>query len=236
MRKLIRILIVAAILALAWIFVDRSVLVVKDVEVTGAREGEAADVIRISGIDMGGSMRKLNAKSAALNVESTGVYSCIAVEKKYPSTVVISVMPRRMAAVIEAGGFMVTLDEAGYVMNVSAAMPEGDYVYVTGVEARRWELGRQIEADADRLSALVTVVNALNKNGAQSYVSEVNVSDKNTLYAYSRTGIYVLLGDADNMDRKVVWMTHALADLESRGETSGRLDVSGGDKADYSAN
>ena len=34
---------------------------------------------------------------------------------------------------------------------------------------------------------------------------------------------------------KVIWMTGALRDLESRGETGGRLDVSSGDKADYSA-
>lgn len=236
MRKLILIIIAAAVAALAWIFVDKSVLVVKNVEVYGAREGETADVIRISGIEMGGSMRKMDADKAALNVESTGAYSCTAVEIKYPSTAIIRVEPRRGAAVIDAGGFMVTLDAGGYVMDVSTAMPEDDYIYITGMEARRWELGRQVAADPARLSAFVAVVSAVNKNGAQAYVSEINVSDKKTLYAYSRTGIYVLLGDESDMDRKVMWMINALADLEKRGETSGRLDVSSGDKADYSAN
>jgi len=43
----------------------------------------------------------------------------------------------------------------------------------------------------------------------------------------------VLLGDAENMERKVAWMLGALRDLEARGETLGRLDVASGSKADF---
>ena len=43
----------------------------------------------------------------------------------------------------------------------------------------------------------------------------------------------VLLGDPDDMDNKIIWMTGTLADLENRGETTGQLDVSSGTKADY---
>jgi len=67
-------------------------------------------------------------------------------------------------------------------------------------------------------------------------VSELNVQDANSIYIYSRTGMRVELGDASNMERKVIWMAGALQDLESRGEITGRLDVSSGDKADYSPN
>lgn len=234
MRKLIWVVLVALILLLAWLFVDRNLLVVRNFEVEGAFDGGNADVIRHSGIAPGDRMRKLDTEKALLNVESTGEYDCISVEKKFPSTVIITVRGRQPAAVMEAGGFMVTMDDEGYVMEISRTMPGEQFVYVTGVEARNWELGRRIEADDERLHAMCEAVKAIVVNGAQAYVSEVNVSDKNAIYAYSRTGIYVLMGDAENMENKVMWMKYALADLEMRGETTGHLDVSSGDKADFS--
>ena len=93
-----------------------------------------------------------------------------------------------------------------------------------------------ISAPASQLEAMVTTLEALYENGATGYVSELNVSVPNDIYLYSRTGMRVDLGNRENMGNKVVWMVGALRDLESRGETTGRLDVSSGDKADYSAN
>ena len=46
----------------------------------------------------------------------------------------------------------------------------------------------------------------------------------------------VLLGTEENMEKKLVWMKYALADLESRGQTFGILDVSSGNQADYRTN
>ena len=43
------------------------------------------------------------------------------------------------------------------------------------------------------------------------------------------------LGNSENMNNKIIWMAGTLKDLEARGETSGTLDVSSGNKADYSA-
>ena len=236
MRKLIVGVLIVAVLIMAWFFVDRNVLVVRNFEVYGAFDGGNTDVIRHSGIKPGYRMRKLNVSSAEAGVESTGEYDCVGIEVKYPSTVIINVSVRQPAAVIEAGGFMVTLDDSAYVMAVDRTMPAENFVYVTGVDAHEWELGRQIEADEEKVEALSSVVKAIVINGAQAYVSEVNVSDENAIYAYSRTGVYVLFGDAQNMESKVMWMKYALADLESRGETSGHLDVSSGDKADFSMN
>ena len=59
------------------------------------------------------------------------------------------------------------------------------------------------------------------------------MEDVRTLRIVTRTGITVTLGDTQNMENKIVWMAGALSDLESRGEISGNLDVSSGNKADF---
>ena len=235
MRKIIPLAAVLLLALILWLFMDKSVLVIKDVRVEGAQSGEETDIIRLSGVQMGQSIRKVDVEKLALNVESTGKYACTGIAKDYPSGIIISVEYRQAAAVVEVGGFMVTLDAEGYVMSVDASVSAPELIYVTGLEPTRWDLGRQVLTDAAKLSAFKTMINSINANGARQYISEINVADRKNLYAYSRTGIYVMFGDEERMDDKLVWMMHALADLESRGETSGRLDVSSGDKADYSA-
>ena len=76
-------------------------------------------------------------------------------------------------------------------------------------------------------------VDAIRNQGAAIYVSELNVDDPLNLWITTRTGIRVELGDAQNMDGKILWLRSAVADLENRGEVKGTLDVSSGTKADF---
>ena len=107
---------------------------------------------------------------------------------------------------------------------------------MTGIlHDHRSRLGQVVSAPEAQLRAMTETLAALYDNAATQYVSELNVSDPNAIYLYTRTGMRVDLGNSEGMGDKVIWMTGALRDLESRGETGGRLDVSSGDKADYSA-
>ena len=106
-------------------------------------------------------------------------------------------------------------------------------MYVTGLKASYYTLGRQLDTADGRVAAMKAVVEALKARGATGYVSELNVTDTADLRVLTRTGMTVLLGDTGDMLNKVTWMAGALADLEARGETTGQLDVSSGTKADY---
>ena len=88
-------------------------------------------------------------------------------------------------------------------------------------------------AESRGLENMCNILKTLKALNAQDMVSEMNVSNSQELYLYTRTGIQVVLGDGEEMDKKLQWMKSAVADLESRGETRGRLDVSSGNKADF---
>ena len=59
------------------------------------------------------------------------------------------------------------------------------------------------------------------------------MEDLKDIRILTRKGTTVLLGDADNMTAKIAWMSRALEDLERRGESLGRLDVSSGRRGDF---
>ncbi len=234
MRKLLGILAFLLLAGAFWLFLDRSVFLIRDVEVACDQAVDADRVIRASGIELGARMRALDPALVARKTESTGEFAFVAVDKRYPSAVRLTVRLRVPAAMAEAGGLVVLMDKEGCVISATPAAPDADAVYVTGLEVRSYDIGRRIAANEDRLSAMREVISALDGAGARGHVSELNVADVNALYIYSRTGILVILGDEGEMEEKIVLMKCVLEDLESRGETSGRLDVSSGDKADFS--
>ncbi len=233
MRKGFFVLAFLLLAAAVWMFLDRSVFVIRNVEVVSDQTVDEQDVIRISGVEMGTRMRALDPDKIARGIESTGAYAFVSAEKKYPSSVRLTVRKRVPAAMAEVGGLVVLMDADGCVISATPEAPDADAVYVTGIDIGAYIVGQLVDADADRIEAMREVIAALEKGDANAYVSELNVSDVNELYIYSRTGIYVALGNDGEMDKKIVLMKYVLQDLESRGETSGRLDVSSGDKADF---
>ena len=218
-----RALVAAALLLVlgltVYLTLDRSVFVARDVQVEGNAAIAADDIIRA-------------ANRAAL--KRSGTVELVSLEKLYPSLVVLNVRERRCDAVVSYAGVILTMERDGTVISQPSAMPETDAVYVTGLNVTGWQPGEVVSAPASQLEALVTTLDALYDNAATGYVSELNVSNPHALYLYSRTGMRVDLGDSADMDDKVLWMVSVLPDLEARGETSGRLDVSSGDKADHS--
>ena len=232
-RRLIPIVMSLAALVLIALFLDNSVFVVKDVRISGDSGMADTDVVRLAGVDMGGHMRSVDTALITRNVEKTGVLKCVNVETEMPSTIVITVEQRQGRAVTDYGGNIVLTDIDGYVMSITREIPEGEYLYVTGLSAGDASLGRRISADTARINAITAVLNAIEKIDCAEFISELNVDDPDSLYLYSRTGIQVMLGDAERMESKLIWMKYALMDLESRGETSGRLDVTSASQADF---
>ena len=236
LKKLIPAAVVLIALAVIALFLDSGVFIIKDVVISGETGMDEMDVIRLAGVDMGGRMRTFDESGVRRNVESSGLLKCIKVEKSLPSTVVITAERRVPRMVSDLGGSMVLMDGEGYVISVTREMPEGDYLYVTGLSPRDGLPGRLIGSDMARIEALTAVVKAIDTTGVQEYISEINVDDTDGIYLYSRTGIQVIVGDIGELENKLIWMKYVLVDLESRGETSGKLDVTGGKQADFSAN
>ena len=224
---------VAVVLVALWLLLANVVLVVRDVRVVGAGEIPESDVRHMSGIRLGSRITAVNADKVRQNVERDGRVVFLGLSRQLPGTVVLKVRPRSADAVILLGGNIVVLDSNGYVVSVTDRVPDSGAVYVTGIRAAYYSPGRQLDQSDGRCAAMKAVLDALKKQGATAYASELSVADTADLRLITRTGMTVRLGNTDDMEKKIAWMAGALADLEARGETTGELDVSSGTKADY---
>jgi len=228
-------MVVAIIAMTVFVILNQWVFVVRNVVVNGAGNIPAEEVIRLSKIDMGGKLKKIDEEQIARHVESDGRLAYVSLGIHYPNTVVLDVRLRTHDAITLQGSRILVMDSDGYVISVHDQVPLENVPYITNLKISAYTVGRQIDASADRIAGMKAIVEALKFLNANQYVSEVNVQDPDHLEIISRTGIYVELGDASNMGNKINWMVAALSDLESKGQTSGILDVASGTKADFSA-
>ena len=224
---------VAVVLVALWLLLTNAVFVVRDVQVVGAGEVPESDVRHLSGIRLGSRIFSVDEERVRLDVESDGRVAFVSLSRRLPNRVVLTVRPRTMDAVILQGGKILVLDSDAYVVSVTDRVPDANAVYVTGLRASAYSLGRPLDRADGRCGCMKAVLEALKSQRATAYAAELNVSDTANLKIITRTGMTVLLGDSDNMENKIAWMAGALSDLEARGETTGQLDVSSATKADY---
>ena len=209
------------------------VFVVRDVQVSGSGSIAADDVLRASGIRLGARLGAVDEAHVRECVENDGSLAFVSLQRRLPNHLILTVRQRTRDALLLQGGKVLVLDSDAYVIEITDRLPDGNLPYVTGMKASGYQQGRQLDTTDGRVACLKAVVEAARSQSATAYIAEINLSDTNDLRVITRTGLTVMLGDSGNMDNKMIWMAGAVADLEARGETTGRLDVASGSKADY---
>lgn len=233
-RKILLLTIAAlAILAILIGVMWRMLFVVRKVAIEGNVSASQEEIVRAARVEFGAHISNVDADQLRSNLESGGKYALDGVRVKYPNTVILTVRERTKDAVIVNGGQYLVLDSDGYVIEQHGSMPENSGVYVYGLNATSYRIGSRITAPVDRLDTMKVVLDAVRAQNAAQYISDVNIGDAEDITLTTRTGIAVLLGDADNMNEKMRWLCGAVSDLEARGEKRGTLDISSGNKADF---
>ncbi len=231
-KRLLLLMIVLVCAGILAVILMRGVFVLKNVIIEGTTSFSDNDIIRLGKFEFGQSIGKINADRVRENLESSGKLAVDSVTVEKPSTVRISVHERTGIALVLNGGRILLLDANGYVMESLTEAPDSG-IYVSGLEATSYKIGKRISAPAKKISAMQTMLEAIQSMNAQEYVSEINLNDLLQISVIARNGTIVKFGDVENMNDKVRWMRSAVADLENRGERGGTLDVSSATRADY---
>lgn len=221
------VLVVAAVVAVNWTFT------VRRLDVAGSGDVDPQQVARMSGIRLGERMWSVDAAKVRGGVENDGRLAFVSLERRLPGGLLLTVRQRTTDAVAMQAGKVLALDEEGYVIAALDRFPDVNLPYVSGLRPAKYTVGRQLDTMDGRVPTMTEILRALRAGGGTGYVAEIDLASLVDLKIITRKGVTVLLGDTEDLPRKIAWMTGAVADLEARGESGGRLDVSSGSKADY---
>lgn len=218
----------------AGVLLTSTVFVIKDIQVVGNMSVPTPDIVRLSGLEMGTSVFRINADNVKSRFDGVGRVGFEGLNVSYPSTVTIYVRERIGRVLVNYSGLPTVLDEFGYAIEQSREMPSGDLPVVTGLRATGCQVGHQIQSDVvGQVDAMNKVVSRLYQLQYQGLISELNVSDLDNLYLMTRSGMMVKLGDSEQLESKLIWMNSALGELMKDGKTAGIVNVSGGSSAVY---
>ena len=229
--------ILIAILAGSVMLSEGERFLVREIEVIGNSTKSSSEVASISGVRLGMNIFSVDEEEIKRNFSVSNAVELKDIRIEMPDTVILEVRERSVCAAVSCVGVVLLVDMDGYVLHRMSSMPQNRTVpLVSGMDARISTNGRTIEAGTNgQLQVMSNVLSKIYEKGMQTHISEVNVSNVNSVYLMSVSGIQVFIGDDENLDIKFAWMRAMLDTLTAEGVMSGVVDVSGGNNAVYSA-
>lgn len=229
------VVLLAVVIGVALVLLQRNVFVLRNVSVEGNTRYSQQQVLEMSGLRQGQSIFALDQKEIARSLQEGGLLILESVYINYPNTLILHVHERFPKAALSRNGLYILLDELNIVLEIAGSLdPTLQIPVVTGMDAIRddpgIELGVRIPA---QLASMNEVLKELELQMVTARVSELNVTNLDNLYLVTKEGLIVNLGDSEQMEVKIGMMRAALDELKNRGMYSGTLDVSIPYTADY---
>ncbi len=221
------------------------------VVVSGAEKYTPWEVKEAAGIQDGDALLTLSeAKITAKIRQKLPYVGDVRVRIKLPNTVKIEIKELEVFYAIEdSGAGWWLMDAAGRIIDTTNAAAAKDYTRILGVQIETPEVGKQAVAAepdaeqdetqaetgpvvptlpappaADKLSAAITILTALEKNGVMGMVETVDVTETGELMLGYDNRYQVRLGDTSRMEYKIAAMKTAIQKMGQY--QSGYLDAS----------
>lgn len=223
---LLLVVVLAAVVALAWAVLAGPLLVVRAVQVQGLPDAAVPaaggltpdDVTAAAAVPMGRPMLRLDTAAVRQRVADLPAVARVEVARAWPGTVEITVAERAPAAVVRAGSSWTLVDASGVAFATVPRRPAGLPLLTTPTGA----LGAAPPAP---LTAAVSVVSALPKTLAAQVTAVSAQTPDHVVLALTR-GRTVVWGDASRPERKAL-VAQALLDQSTPKVTT--VDVSAPD-------
>ncbi|MGI6316093.1 MAG: cell division protein FtsQ/DivIB [Christensenellales bacterium] len=206
---------------------------VSDIQLRGVSLVDYDEVLSFSGVKAGGNMLLINPDRVAAAVEDHPMIDAARVERSFPQTVIITVVERAPRAAVQTVSQFIIVDEYMNIINIAAQPPNTDIPVIEGVLAVDVQPGQALTLDnATQKDALKIILTTLYNSNAFYLVDRINVADTNDIKLYNGNSLAIEIGDYNNMESKIMWISVMLPRLIQQGYSSGTLRVGTG--RDYS--
>lgn len=206
---------------------------ITSIEIKGNNEKQADYIIKLSGVEIGTNIFKINDATLKENIEKDSYLKFIGVEKKYPDKIIIEIKEKVPAAMIKEGNSSLVLDEEGYVLQILQDTNGLSYPVLSGIDISNTAVGKQIVfADEAQRLTMQVVLNAIAKNDADNLIAAIDFININNIKMTTSNGIAVNFGNYSMAEKKILWIKGVLAYDKQKIE-SGTIDVSTGEFASY---
>ncbi len=201
---------------------DVAGLKLSKVQVEGNHYLTEDQVLEAVGLPLGENMFKLDLQDAVEKVRKLDWVERVFVERRLPSSILISIRERKPVALLDNGS-LYGVDKDGRIMRPSTALLNEDLPLISGVHFTAEAEGTTQTAEA--LKPALDFFAFLKKKDAvlAQDVSEVNISEPDSLKVTFINGTQATFNTAVS-ETELKRMALVLSDLSQKGRTAGTLD------------
>lgn len=210
------------------VLLNESLLQVRHIAVVGNKDISWSEVVTAAGLDKSISYFALNEEKIAAGINANRYLIFESITKQFPGSVVIYIRERIPRANVQVMGVTYLLDEEGMVLErLGATLPEGELVNVTGFQAKEVRVGSIIvPGTAEQMDAYKMLMDEIALQGFENQVSELNLSNSDSLYLITTDGYTAHLGDRTELRAKIGTVRAVVAKLRQMGKKGGVIEAS----------
>ena len=227
-----------AVAIVAAIFVMSVFFRVSDIQVKGNVHYTPEEIIRASAIEEGDNLFFFDRIATISRALSKLPYiEDIAVERRLPNKVIITVEESSALAYLELGEEQWTLDHRCKVLGKAAEGETGDLIPVVGIRPGTLTIGEQMETEdqsREVVEYLAAVLDQIEARGLTENVAQIDFTDPNSPEFSYQDRYTVVLGPENGLEHKFGMFVTVLEKLKA-GDV-GVIDVSDGKTAHFSPN
>ena len=218
------------ILAVA-VLLNESLLRIHWVRVKGNSIVSWEETIKAAGLDKPVGYFTVSEKKIAEGINSNRYLIFERLEKQFPDTLTLYVKERLPVARVQEMGTNFLLADDGMVLERGGSDKTNallsDMVVVTGLKPKELRVGRTMAAGtANHMKAYLDIFQELELQGCLSQISELNITDPESIYLVTRDGYSAHLGDLSSLRAKIGTVRAVVAKLRDMGKSGGMLEAS----------
>ena len=221
------VLTLVVILAAA-VLVNESLLQIRNIGVVGNSKITWDEIVTDAGLKKRTSFFTLNEKKIAAGINQNRYLVYEKMEKHFPDSIVLYVKERLPRANVQVMGVTYQMDEEGRILErLGNVQPSGDLITVTGFQTREIRVGSPIVATmASQMDAYEGLMQEVILQGFSDQVSELNLSNPDSLYLITKDGYTAHLGDGTELRAKIGTVRAVVAKLREMRRNGGMLEAS----------
>ena len=183
---------------------------VRTIVVQGNSLVSSQDLLALANVGVGANIFQVSTGDIVKNVSLHPLVKSVEVSRKLPNTLVISIVERKPVAMIPVQNGFVKVDEQGIFLQRSDVWPKQPLPIISGIRLpENLNLGQAIPNPAllEALKLLLQLPKDL-----YSMVGELSAANRDALVMYTRNGLEIRLGGADQAQEKFSLLDRFLQD------------------------
>jgi len=235
-RSGVQTLILSLLLIIAVILIlNASVFRIRNLAVVGNETFTWEQIVRQAGLEGSVGYFSLNEEKIRENINANRYLVYEGMEKQFPSSMILYIRERKACADMQVMGVSYRLDGEGMVLERDGAVqPSGDRILITGFQAREIKVGKIIVPGiTSQMKIYLELMSELQLQQYMDQVSELNLTDPESLYLITTDGYTAHLGDGTNLRAKIGTVRGVVAKLREMNRRGGVIEASVPGEATY---